>query len=299
MRTHCAAVLLSLLGCHAPSRALDDVDIQWGDLPLIISAPHGGRLRPSGIENRTLGRLNNDVHTADLAWRVSAELETATGQLPHLVVNNLHRQKLDANREIVEAAQGDPRAEAAWAAYHDAIEAAREAVAAEHLSGLYIDLHGHSHELQRIELGYLLLGSELALSAWELDQGTHCQVSISDPTPISCAAKSSVAALVARPDRSLSTLLHGDSGLGALLSVDGVPAVPSNEAPSPVLEEPYWSGGYSTARHGSRDGGVISGVQLEVPYDVRQTASGRSTLARRISSALIQHLETIDDPGSG
>lgn len=297
MRSGQLFLLTMTLACVDTGKGLEDVAVQLGELPLIISAPHGGTLRPAEIAKRSTGKNTGDAFTADLAWLLSAELEDATGLRPHMVVNNLHRSRLDANREIVEAAEGDPRAEEAWLEYHTAIEAAQDRVVEDHLSGLYIDLHGHSHDIQRVEVGYLLLDFELSLSNDELDEGTNCQVSLSDTTPIACAEKSSVHELTSRTGgRSLSVLLHGEMGLGSMLEIDGVPAVPSEETVSPLDGEDYYNGGYSTIRHGSRDGGTISGVQLEMPSDIRQSSADREDLAALISSALLVYIETMYSP---
>lgn len=294
MRTSGALALMVLTACTDAEKT-EDVTVQVGDLPLIISAPHGGTLKPSEIPDRTYGSLGADTHTAALAWLIAEEIEAATGLPPHMVVNNLHREKLDANREIVEAAQGDPRAEEAWWEYHEAIEEAREMVTEDHLAGLYVDLHGHSHDIERVEVGYLLLDFELRLSDSELDQGTNCQVSRTDTTPISCVEKSSILELTSRSGRSLSALLSGPESLGAMLEVDGIPAVPSDATAAPLSGEDYYNGGFSTILYGSRDGGAISGVQLEIPYDVRQSAADRESVAALISNALLLYLETIYD----
>ena len=165
------------------------------------------------------------------------------------MVLNLHLSKLAATREIVEAAQGDPRAEDVWWAYHEAIEDARGRVADDHLAGLYVDLHGHHHDIERVEVGYLLLDDELRLSDSELDQGTNCQVSRTDTTPISCMEKSSILELTSRSGRSRSELLSGIESLGGQLEVDGVPAVPSDATAAPGSGEEYYNGSFSTIRY--------------------------------------------------
>ena len=150
------------------------VMIRTGELPIIIGVPHDGQVLPSNIPDRAYGTMTNDYSTYEMAWLIYDELENLTGQHPHLVINNLARIKMDANREIEEAAQGNVIAETTWNEYHVAIDAAREDVTQMHVAGLFVDLHGHGHEIQRIELGYLTQGSELRLSDEELDTGTNC-----------------------------------------------------------------------------------------------------------------------------
>src|SRR5262245_4949000 len=77
-----------------------------GDLPLILSAPHGGRESPEELPDRTEGTFAFDTNTQELARAVANELHARTGGWPHLIICRLHRRKVDCNREIVEAAAG-------------------------------------------------------------------------------------------------------------------------------------------------------------------------------------------------
>jgi hypothetical protein len=129
-----------------------------------------------------------------------------------------------------------------------------------------------------VEIGYLLTAADLALPDEMLDQPAYIQ-------------KSSVRAIADRdPSRPFSSLVRGERSLGALLIEAGYPAVPS-----PVMRYPeggYLTGGYSTARHGSRDGGRISGVQLELHYGgVRDTAENRRAFAEALVDALLAYAE--------
>src|SRR5437870_345025 len=124
-----------------------------GDLPFILSAPHGGRERPEELPDREQGTFAFDTNTQELARAVTAELHARTGHWPHIIICRIHRRKLDCNREIVEAAAGNPLAEQAWREYQVFIDAAHAAVVERQGRGLYIDLHGHGHAEQRLELG--------------------------------------------------------------------------------------------------------------------------------------------------
>lgn len=223
-----------------------------GNLPLILTAPHGGSLTPASIPDRDCDGCSylKDTYTQELARRVADAFETNTGCRPHLIINRLHRKKLDANRDIAEAADGDPQAEQAWQDYHAFIDAARYQVWHQFGKGLYVDVHGHAHTIQRNELGYLLAKSELQLPELSLD---------------ALASESSLRYLVDHnvQDLSLSELLRGEDSFGALLSAKGYPSVPSPDDPFPQDSDPYFDGGYNTARYSSRDGGTIDGFQIE------------------------------------
>ncbi len=255
----------------------DYIEYRAGTLPLVISAPHGGTLDPTEIPDRTAGILVRDTNTDRLAFAIADALEARTGERPHLVVSHLHRRKLDPNREIVEAAAGNPRAEQAWHEFQALIEHAQARIEESRGGGLYIDLHGHGHPIARLELGYLLSAGDLARSDVELDQGPW-------------AAESSIRTLAAEAGVSFSAILRGPESLGSLLEARGYPATPSDVQPDPG-NDPYFTGGYNTARHGSRAGGPVSGVQIETHYPgVRDSEAARAAFAAALADALAVYL---------
>ncbi|MEK9500524.1 hypothetical protein [Gaopeijia maritima] len=255
----------------------DYVEYRAGTLPLVLSAPHGGTMEPAEIPDRSWGTTVRDIYTDELAYAIADALEARTGERPHLIVSHLHRRKLDPNREIVEAAQDNPRAQQTWREFQALIEHASDRVEEEFGEGYYIDLHGHGHEIQRIELGYLLGATTLGLSDQALDAGGY-------------ADNTSVPALVASSGAALSVLLRGPDALGTLLEDRGLPTTPSAQQPGPG-DNPFFSGGYNTRRHGSFDGGPISGVQIELNYfGVRDTPEHRALFAERLADALAAYL---------
>jgi len=244
-----------------------------GQLPLVLSAPHGGDLTPAEIPDRSYGTTGQDRNTRDLALRIREAIRAQTGLYPHIIVSHLHRIKLDPNREIVEAAQGDQESERAWWEFQTFIDEATQLVEDAHGKGLYIDLHGHGHEIQRLELGYLLSSSDLA-NTDEVLSGT------------SFINKSSFRALGLEPGVDFADLIRGPQSLGAIFEARGVPAVPSQDQPD-LGNNPFFSGGYNTARHGSRDGGSVSGVQIECNYTgIRDTAENREAFAGVLAEVL-------------
>src|SRR6476646_1894719 len=82
-----------------------------GDLPLILSAPHGGREKPEELPDREQGTFAFDTNTQELARAIASELETRTGRWPHVIICRVHRRKIDCNREIGEGAAGNPQTE--------------------------------------------------------------------------------------------------------------------------------------------------------------------------------------------
>ena len=255
------------------------IEYQAGDLPIIIVAPHGGDLTPASVLDRTSGVTTRDRNTQEVARVFGETLFDRTGHRPHIVINRLHRLKLDANREIGEAAQGNASAETAWREFHEFIDAAKVAVVDGFGRGLYIDLHGHGHDNQRLELGYLLSAADLERSDALLDDA-------------SLVNKSSIRALVGQSSAGFVVLLRGATSMGGLLEPLGFPTVPSPTQPDPG-GEPYFTGGYNTQRHGSRDGGVISSIQIEMNFiGVRDTEGSRTAFAGALAQALEVYMPT-------
>jgi hypothetical protein len=255
------------------------VAYEAGALPLILSAGHGGTLEPGEIPDRTEGTLARDLDTDRLAVVMADSIEARLGARPHVVVSRLHRRKLDPNRDLPEATQGNALAEHAWREYHGFLEHARTRLEGEHGVGFYIDVHGHGHETARLELGYLLTGTQLEGSDEDLDDGAT-------------AAGSSIRALADASPLPFSALIRGESSLGTLFEDAGVPAVPGARQPDPG-GAPFFSGGYSTRRHGSRDGGTVSGVQIEAHREgVRDTEENRARFAGAAASVLEAYFTT-------
>src|SRR5690606_371628 len=86
--------------------------------------------------------------------------------------------------------------------------------------GLYIDLHGHSHAHQRVELGYAVSADDLRLADEALER---LLTSASTLQPM-CGEGAPVPVL---------PLIRGPMSLGAILERHGVPSVPSDVQPAP------------------------------------------------------------------
>ena len=204
-----------------------------------------------------------------------------TGCYPHLIVNLLHRKKFDANRDIGDAADGNPYVEQAWFGYHAFIDSAKAQVTDNYERGIFLDIHGHAHTIQRIELGYLLSASELQLSDSALNASPLTE-------------ETSIRALVGDNIQNLthSELIRGATCMGTLFETKGFSAVPSLNDPFPLPGEDYFSGGYNTIRHGSRDNnGNIDAVQLELNQDVRFNDTTRAKLIDSLANIALEYID--------
>jgi hypothetical protein len=238
-----------------------------GDLPVIVLAPHGGAWRPAEMPDRASSDTLRDSNTQELVRAIDTAFAAATGHHPHVVICRVHRVKLDCNREESVGAGSDADARAAWEDFQRFVGVARGAVVAASGRGLLLDVHGHGHTVQRLELGYLLSGADLGLADSVLDQaGWRDSTSVRD--------------LLGRTVQPLTTVLRGPSGLGTLFAAQGYAAVPSASDPRPD-GAPYFDGGYNTLTHGSWRGGTVNAVQVESNYTaVRDTPANRAAFAR-------------------
>lgn len=284
----------SILGGHCFAQEYNPGDILFdstgfveyrpGNLPIILSAPHGGDWQPDSIPDRNCSGCVYvmDLHTRTITWDLYEEIFNITGCYPHVIVNRLHRVKFDANRGIEDAADGNPLVEDAWHSYYNFIEISSNQVTTDYERGMFFDVHGHGHAIQRIELGYLLSRDELALSDDVLNTNEYIE-------------ESSIRSLV-EDNVSLSThadLLRGIESFGTMLENKGFPSVPSTNDPHPnCTGSCYFSGGFNTIQHGSRDNaGTIDAIQIELDQTARNDMN-RPILVDSLALAIVQYMDT-------
>lgn len=259
------------------------IEYKAGNAPIVISAPHGGVIEPADIPDRNCSGCIyvRDLNTEDLIRKMYDAIYDEFGCYPHVIINRLHRRKLDANRDIGDAADGNPIAEQSWNEFQNFIELAKDTVEANFGKGLYLDLHGHGHDIQRLELGYRITKSELQLS----NSALNSQVYVDDSS-IKNLVNDNLNGL------TLSELLRGNDSFGQLYEDLNVLAVPSQNDPFPLSSEPYFSGGYNTERHGSKLAGTVDAIQIECNMDgIRDTESNREAFAIATADVLKNYLE--------
>ncbi len=258
------------------------VEYMAGNLPIILTAPHGGLLSPVSIPDRDCVGCTtvNDFNTQELARAFAEAIHVRTGCWPHIIFNKLHRRKLDANRDLPEAADGNPDASIAWGEFHAFVETAKNQLLPNFGKGFYIDLHGHGHSIQRLELGYLLSKTELQLA----DSVLNSPIYVNQSSIRHLANNNAM-------DLTHAELLHGPLSLGSLLSGHGYPATPSETDPYPDIDEDYFNGGYNTARHSSYPGGALDGLQIECNRQgVRDSMHNVLRFADSLSVAILEYL---------
>jgi N-formylglutamate amidohydrolase len=228
--------------------------IQRGNLPIVISAPHGGNREIPGSSPRTgEGQVKGgtgfsvayDRGTEELALELAAEVERVTGKKPYLVAASFSRRYLDCNRGPA-IAYSDAAAKAVYEVYHGALQAHCKEITAKFGGGLVIDLHGQ--------------GS----SASTVFRGTKNGASVT-----------------AMRKRFGEAIHEGpDSVLGRLKALGWkVHPEPGGK------EQAGFSGGFITQTYGG-EAASTDAIQLEFGADYRRTEEQRKTTAQALAKVL-------------
>lgn len=293
---------------------LNYVDYINGNLPIILSAPHGsltegGTVNGESLVKRKESNLSpeakecscsfvttQDKRTMSLARHIDTVIYELTGRHPYMVLAQQARTYVDFNRHkvcaipYVNGAYVTPN-ETSWNTYHEFLTLASDKVTEQFGSGLLIDIHGHGHDVQQVEIGYTLTKTTLAKTDEEL-------------MAEDAAKNSSIYALSQRNKNNLSftELLRGESSFGDYLYNEGLACVPRSGKLCPPADETYFNGGYISKSQGSalEYGGTVDAIQLEFGSDARQTENLRET-AEAVAQALLNymrkhyHLDVLND----
>ena len=229
-----AALLLSV-AFALPANANDLVISSAGNLPILLTVPHGGIRPVPNVPPRTRGITSTDGYTIELAQAVSKHLEASLGARPYLVAARFTRKHIDANRAPAEAYES-PQAKTAYDAYHGEIRRFIDEIRAKYPQGaLLLDLHGQSEDPQ------------------VLHRGTQ--------------NGATAAALLRRhgPDA-----LTGPRSIFGVIQATDFKVFPPNGPVGFPPEDRRYSGGYTVQKYGSRNADGLDAIQLEPGRDLRQ-----------------------------
>lgn len=192
-------------------------------------------------------------------------------------MSNLHRVKLDVNRDTSECCTDlTEMSYVAYQDYHNFIEQKFEKDFMEqgnkYYQGLIVDIHGQAHAENWTEIGYLHSTTQLNANSFK-------------------AQYSSIRLLASTSSFSYEELLRGSqASFGAILQNKfNFKVVPSPNYPSPGTGG-YFNGGFITKTYGSSvcKSSRLNGIQIEHPYYLRTTANVLQT-AKMIASAIFDY----------
>jgi N-formylglutamate amidohydrolase len=254
-----------LLGAALPLPALsaergpaDLVFVQQGTLPIILTAPHGGREPIADIPARNITNPPKDkkryVTSSDrnsdlIAQGIAREIRTITGNDPYVVQARFQRKFIDPNRPP-DVAYDSPASAPFYEFYHRSIRQFVDEVRAKYSVGLLIDVHTQGKIPQSLVRGTL--------------NGR--------------AVKQLVA-------RSGVEAITGPNGLFGQLEANGFNVFPRNDIPpAGKSEDGGFNGGYTVATYGSHHANGIDAVQFEFGVSYREEAELDSTIKRAAKS---------------
>ncbi len=271
IRSAIAVCVLLMFGpAHAQGVAERFITAIPGDLPVILSAPHGGRDRMPGLSDRKPPPPEQakkfaawggfvagagDTGTLEIAERVAARLKARFGKAPYVVFNRAQRRYVDANRpaELAYDPPGTDGPKQVHDAYHHALATMRADVARRFRRGIVLDIHG-----QASEKGTVFRGTSF---------------------------ERSVNALLKRAGR---VALDGPSSVFGGLAARGYPVNPA--IGSNAREDRFYGGGYITTSYGSANGGEVDAIQIEFGSDFR-TPERRNRTADDLAEAIAAYVE--------
>ena len=255
LRLFAASLLGWCLACPVTAADTPLVEQIPGDLPIIISAPHGGsrevpgaKVREGvGLEKRPGGFVTaRDGGTEELARLLITAIERQFGKKPYAVINRAHRRYLDPNRPAREAYE-DPAAEKVYETYHDALDRYCRQVKEKHSAGLLLDLHGQGSRRDTVFRG-TQNGLTVTLLRQRFGEDAH----------------------------------RGERSFFALLKQRGFTVFPD---PLDGPEQAGFLGGYIVKNYGSHDRYGIDAIQLEWG-GLYRAAANRERVATSLADAV-------------
>ena len=234
------------------------VFVRAGDLPIILSAPHGGTGEIPGVTERTGAGMatgpsgfftGRDGGTEELAMKVAEEIKKRFGKSPYVVVSKVHRKFMDPNRPA-DISFEDPIVKPFYDHYHDNLSKYCREVTDRFKAGVLIDLHGQGTSRETV-----YRGTKNGLTV------THLRETFGEQAH------------------------QGSKSLFGLLSTRGWKVHPS---PHNEKEQSGFTGGFIVQSYGSHNSQPIDAIQLEFGAEYRATGK-RTKTAEVLTDALVEY----------
>lgn len=230
----------------------DLVEVVEGDLPIVITAPHGGTLAISGSDPRKDTSLPMfvtvlDTRTDALARATAKEVEATLKKKPWVVIAKFSRKYADANRPAKYGTESDS-ARAVYEEYHAAVRKAVDSVRTKFGKGIMVDIHGQGADKDVVFRGTQNLKT-----------------------------------LTGASDESI----YGPKSFLWILEKSGVKVVPDIEHVR-EKENPKFDGGFTVQTYGLGHENGIYAVQLEFGGTYR-TEKAIPNTAKKLAEALKSH----------
>lgn len=240
--------LFTLILCLFVSVLFSQIQLEkkYGSFPIIISAGHGGTERTFAIRDCDSHNCSADLFTNELAKDITSELSKLKVD-NYLITNNVHRSRLDLNRESG-VAFTDRNAAKIYYDYHTWIANSIVENIYSDSAILYVDVHGHSG--REIYFGYDISKEDLLN---DVENQSYGVLKASDAVYF----------------------------MGDILTYLGYETWPrSNDNDS----QRYYNGGYSVEQYKVFPNTYV--LQIEVPSKLRKNKFNRQKLAEHLAISI-------------
>jgi N-formylglutamate amidohydrolase len=239
IKLYCILIGIAPLSVYAVDPDYSHIERGEGNVPILLSAPHGGWLQPSDVDTETTGNHYVDTNTYPLSGIVKDTLVNIYGAEPYFVFAKFHRRWIDANRAPgTSDAWTDPDAEKYYEGYHQSIRDYIDEISATWGKGILIDIHGQSDYRSKIL------------------RGTRDGLTVEDLLDAEGLAG-----------------LTGPSSVFGQINIQGYTVFPTND--SPLGDPPEYieyNGGYIVYHYGSHHADGLDAIQVEIGRDFRDSS---------------------------
>ena len=253
------ALALAAFQCSA-AQTNEFIHVQRGDLPILITAPHGGSMAIPGVPKRVgpeAERKNGkfvtsqDTRTFELATATAKQVEALTGKKPFVVAMKAHRQFVDANRPEAEGVEHES-AKAVHAAFHTTVREFVDELRLRFPRGaLLLDIHGQAASSNTVYRG--------------TQNGTTVMRMI---------------------EKHGAPAVGGEHSVPGQLAARGIEVSPANTPPGDPPEHRSYSGGYIVRTYGSHRTNGVDAIQLEFGGAFRTNEKKREATAQSLAEAI-------------
>lgn len=242
------------------TETIELVKVQRGTMPVILSAPHGGRLMIPDVPERKGEGLPKgssgfsvafDSETDLLLVELADAIEKRTGKKPYFVYAKFSRRYADCNRPP-EIAYESPNAKPVYDQYHETLATYCKEVQKTWGAGLLLDIHGQGTAKDTIFRG-TQNGKTVKLLRDRFGEKAH---------------------------------IGGKSFFGLLAANE----IKTHPDPLDGLEASGFSGGFITRNYGADGAHGVDAIQLECGYDYRDPKKVKDA-AKRIAKTIDEFSE--------
>ena len=240
--------------------------LKRGNIPVLITVPHGGSGRYMNIKKRNCSpcKTVSDSYTISLAKNISYYLDKEFNSRPSVLYMNIHRSRIDVNRNTDEGCN-DYSCIKYYNEYHNYIKKELSRIIKKYGYAILIDLHGQSSS-KEMQIGYnvphrILRGNIFSANKYK-----------------NTTFKNSVL----RKYYTNTSLLFGKNSFISTMSNNDINIYPTPSNRKKKIK--YLDGGYTVEKYSNINS--VYAVQIEVDKNSRFSRKRRIILSKKLSRSI-------------